>query len=169
MLLLPWDDIFADQLATDIIVEQRHTRAYNSTLYILYSFHRVASNSMEGGGWYDFAAPLPDAHPRLAGTLLLRPLQQGFRKIVVWRCCGGHDLRETVKRFNETYDGQSTAFLPGHPYHDVWCRTSDPSIPGGHADSFITSITLHLRPEAVRKVDSLVKTRFEEVPAIQHI
>ena len=30
---------------------------------------------MEGGGWYDFAAPLPDAHPRLVGTLLLRPLQ----------------------------------------------------------------------------------------------
>ena len=30
---------------------------------------------MEGGGRYDFAAPLPDAHPRLAGTLLLRPLQ----------------------------------------------------------------------------------------------
>ena len=31
---------------------------------------------MEGGGWYDFAAPLPDAHPRLVGTLLLRPLQE---------------------------------------------------------------------------------------------
>ena len=29
---------------------------------------------MEGGGWYSFAAPLPDAHPRLAGPLLLRPL-----------------------------------------------------------------------------------------------
>ena len=26
MSLLPWDDIFADQLATDIIVEQRHPR-----------------------------------------------------------------------------------------------------------------------------------------------
>ena len=30
---------------------------------------------MEGGGWYGFAAPLPNAHPRLAGPLLLRPLQ----------------------------------------------------------------------------------------------
>ena len=69
----------------------------------------------------------------------------------MWRGCGGHDLRETVKRFNESYDGQSRAFLPGLPYHDIWCRTSDPSIPGGHADSFTTSIMLHLRPEAVRK------------------
>ena len=55
-------------------MQARRTRAYNSTLYILYTFHRVAYNSMEGDGWYDFAAPLPDAHPRLAGTLLLRPL-----------------------------------------------------------------------------------------------
>ena len=30
---------------------------------------------MEGGGWSSFAAPLPNAHPRLAGPLLLRPLQ----------------------------------------------------------------------------------------------
>ena len=30
---------------------------------------------MEGGGWYGFAAPLSNAHPRLAGTVLLRPLQ----------------------------------------------------------------------------------------------
>ena len=61
-------------------MQARRTRAYNSTLYILYSFHRVASNSMEGGGWYDFAAPLPDAHPRLVGTLLLRPLQPSLGK-----------------------------------------------------------------------------------------
>ena len=30
---------------------------------------------MEGGGGYGFAAPLSNAHPRLAGTLLFRPLQ----------------------------------------------------------------------------------------------
>ena len=56
-------------------MQARRTRTYSSTLYILHTFHRVALNSMEGGGWYSFAAPLPDAHPRLAGTLLLRPLQ----------------------------------------------------------------------------------------------
>jgi creatinine amidohydrolase len=28
---------------------------------------------------------------------------------------------------------------------------ADPSIPGGHADSFSTSISLYLRPESVRK------------------
>ena len=40
---------------------------------------------MEGGGWYSFAAPLPDAHPRLAGPLLLRPLHDnsGHDQILV--------------------------------------------------------------------------------------
>ena len=33
---------------------------------------------MEGGGWSSFAAPLPNAHPRLVGPLLLRPLHKAW-------------------------------------------------------------------------------------------
>ena len=33
---------------------------------------------MEGGGGYGFAAPLSNAHPRLAGTLLFRPLHMAY-------------------------------------------------------------------------------------------
>ena len=101
-----------------------------------------------GAGYVDFPVEL---HCSLVMSTLTSLAAQGFRKIVVWRGCGGHDLRETVQRFNEAFDGRSQAFLPGHPYHQVWCRLADPSIPGGHADSFTTSIMLHLRPEAVRK------------------
>src|SRR5450759_1212635 len=36
------------------------------------------------------------------------------------------------------------------PYHAIWCRISDPSIPNLHAGTFTTSIALHLRPETVR-------------------
>ena len=36
---------------------------------------RVALDSMEGGGWSSFQAPLVNARPRLTGPLLLRPLQ----------------------------------------------------------------------------------------------
>lgn len=42
-------------------------------------------------------------------------------------------------------------FLPPHPFHEIWCRLADPAIPVGHADSFTTSISLHLRPESVRQ------------------
>ena len=46
--------------------------AFTVSLYILHTIHQVASNSMEGGWWYGFQAPLSKAHPRLAGTVLLR-------------------------------------------------------------------------------------------------
>ena len=101
-----------------------------------------------GAGYIDIPAEL---HDSLVLSTLASLAEQGFRRIVVWRGCGGHDLRETVKRFNETHAGTSKAILPGHPFHDVWCRVADSSVPGGHADSFTTSIMLHLRPEAVRK------------------
>lgn len=112
-----------------------------------------------GAGYIDIPVEL---HDSLVLSTLESLAEQGFRKVVVWRGCGGHDLRETVKRFNETRNGQSRAFLPGLPYHDIWCRTSDPSIPGGHADSFTTSVMLHLRPEAVRK-DRIVDPKHNPV------
>ena len=101
-----------------------------------------------GAGYVDVPVEL---HESLVLTTLTSLARQGFRKIVVWRGCGSHDLRETINRFNQEFVGQAEAFLPGHPYHKVWCRIADPSVPGGHADSFTTSVMLHLRPEAVRK------------------
>ena len=44
---------------------------------------------MEGGGWYGFAAPLPNAHTRLSGTLLLRPLQEADTGRVVFLVTAG--------------------------------------------------------------------------------
>ena len=56
-------------------MQARRTRAYISTLYILHTFHRVAHNSMEGGGRYGITAPHLYAVTRLHGPLLLRRLQ----------------------------------------------------------------------------------------------
>jgi creatinine amidohydrolase len=56
------------------------------------------------------------------GHVLASLVDQGFRRLVIWRGCGGHDLRQTVERFNEQHSGPR-AFLPG----------------------------LHLRPEMVRR------------------
>jgi creatinine amidohydrolase len=73
---------------------------------------------------------------------------QGFGRIVVWRGCGGHQLAEAVDAFNRAQNAR--AFLPGQPYHDLWIKLGDPRDPGGHADSFTTSIALYLRPDHVR-------------------
>ena len=67
-----------------------------------------------------------------------------------------------MERFNDAFNGHAKAFLPEHPYHDIWCRLGDASIPGGHADSFTTSIALHLRPQAVLR-DKIVNPHHEPV------
>jgi creatinine amidohydrolase len=81
--------------------------------------------------------------------------------MLIWRGCGGHDLRSIVGRFNATYQGIARAYLPGHPFHDIWCSVADSAVPGGHADSFTTSIALYRHPEAVR-LDRLPQSVSEE-------
>ena len=100
-----------------------------------------------GAGYVDI--PL-EVHSSLVSATLGSLADQGFERIVVWRGCGGHDLRGTIRNFNQANAQRSEAFLPDHPFHDIWCRLGDPNVPGGHADSFSTSISLHLRPATVR-------------------
>ena len=100
-----------------------------------------------GSGYVDIPSKL---HSDLISATLGSLAEQGFERIIVWRGCGGHDLRGTVRQFNETNQYKAQAFLPEHPFHDIWCRLGDPNVPGGHADSFSTSISLHLRPATVR-------------------
>lgn len=100
-----------------------------------------------GSGYIDISK---DLHESLVFEVLESLSEQGFRCIVVWRGCGQHDLRDTIKRFNEEHKGRAKAYLPDHPYHDIWCRLGNSLNPGGHADSFATSIALYLRPNDVR-------------------
>ncbi len=100
-----------------------------------------------GSGYVDLPAEL---HELVIGAVLRSLADQGFGRIVVWRGCGQHDLTGTVERFNEEYAGRCRACVPDFPHHDIWCRVADPSVAGGHADSYTTSILMHLRPDAVR-------------------
>jgi creatinine amidohydrolase len=101
-----------------------------------------------GSGFIDLPQEL---HKMVVEHVLASLADQGFRRMVVWRGCGGHDLRAAVARFNEQYDGRARAFLPVLPYRAIWDRLGDPANPGGHADAFATSLALYLRPEIVRR------------------
>jgi creatinine amidohydrolase len=101
-----------------------------------------------GSGFIDIPVAL---HNALIEAMLDSLLKQGFRRIVLWRGCGGHDLAEVVERFNQVHQGQVQVLLPAQPFYEIWCRLGDPTIPVGHADSFTTSISLYLRPETVRQ------------------
>jgi len=100
-----------------------------------------------GAGYVDLPSTL---HEAIVDAVLRSLAEQGFRRILVWRGCGAHGLVPTVTRFNEELAGHARAFLPSHPFHDVWCRLADPDVAGGHADSFATSIVMHRHPEHVR-------------------
>jgi creatinine amidohydrolase len=92
-----------------------------------------------------------NVHRALLNAVLESLIEGGFRRIVVWRGCGGHDLDATVEAVNRAQHGAARIVLPDLPYHALWCQVGDPAVPGGHADSFATSLALYLRPNAVRQ------------------
>jgi creatinine amidohydrolase len=100
-----------------------------------------------GSGYIDLPQ---ETHEAVVSCVLESLFEQGFKRIIVWPGCGQHALGQVVERFNKTHSGKARAFQPELPYHGIWCRIGDPKVPGGHADSFATSIALYLRPESVR-------------------
>jgi creatinine amidohydrolase len=92
-----------------------------------------------------------DLHGRLVMSILNSMAEQGFNRIIIWRGCGGHNFDQVLQDFNTNNIGRAKVVQPALPYHDIWCRVGDPSIPGGHADSFSTSLALFLKPEMVRE------------------
>jgi len=101
-----------------------------------------------GSGYIDLPQEI---HEQVVGAVLQSLADQGFERIVAWRGCGQHALGHVVERFNREHRGQARAFWPEIPFHDIWMRMGNPDNPGGHADAFATSITLHLRPRSVRR------------------
>lgn len=91
-----------------------------------------------------------ELHEAVVEAVLRSLAEQGFARLIIWRGCGQHQLDQVVELFNATHTGRARAFLPAHPYGEIWDRVGDPAVATGHADSFATSIALYLRPEAVR-------------------
>lgn len=90
-----------------------------------------------------------ELHGRLVTSVLQSLVEQGFQRIIVWQGCGQHRLHQVIEQFNLTYKGKAQAFLPNPPYAQLWEKVA-PAVPGGHADGFVTSIALYLRPDGVR-------------------
>lgn len=100
-----------------------------------------------GSGFVD----LPQSvHEEVISAVLGSLHDQGFRRLVIWRGCGGHDLSRVVAAFNGENEG-CVVHQPELPYRDIWLEHGDPRDEGGHADGFATSLALHLRPELVRQ------------------
>jgi creatinine amidohydrolase len=146
-LTVDFDTWFVEAVA--LAAAERAAREYGVHTVVLPAlpFGPTPEHRGFGSGYVDIPV---DLHDELITSVLDSLAEQGFRRIVVWRGCGGHDLKQAVEQFNERHEGKTSAFLPAVPYRKIWCRVGDPNVPGGHADSFTTSIALYRRPEMVR-------------------
>jgi creatinine amidohydrolase len=99
-----------------------------------------------GAGYLDLPVAV---HEAVVRAILDSLRAQGFQVTVVWRGCGGHDLRRLVARYNGE-DHQMRVHLPEPPFPSLWSAAGGTAVPAGHADSFTTSIMLARRPELVR-------------------
>ena len=88
-------------------------------------------------------------HEALAEDVLESLAAQGFNTLVVWRGCGQHDLQAVIDPFNASHQ-DCAAYQPVIDYGTVCDTAFGRQIPGGHADSFATSIRLCLDKDAVR-------------------
>lgn len=88
-------------------------------------------------------------HEAVVEDVLESLAAQGFGTLLVWRGCGQHDLRAAIDRFNASHR-DCIAYQPVIDYGTVCDSAFGRPVPGGHADSFATSIRLYLNREAVR-------------------
>jgi creatinine amidohydrolase len=114
---------------------------------------RGPSSNTKSSGWCFYGAgfvDLPaDLHEAVGTAAMDSLVDQGFRRALVWRGCGGHDLTAAVGAFNQRRNGVCEARLPAQPFHAIWCEVADSKTPGGHADSFTVSICLYRYPDYV--------------------
>jgi len=146
-LPVDFDTWFAEQVCLEASGKAEKEFGIHSLVLPTMPFGPTPEHRNYGSGYIDIPK---DLHEALLLSVLKSLAEQDFRRIVVWRGCGQHDFRETIVQFNKEYQVKAEAYLPDLPYHDIWMRIGDPVNPGGHADSFTTSIMLYLRPELVR-------------------
>jgi len=88
-------------------------------------------------------------HEAVVEDVLESLAAQGFRTLIVWRGCGQHNLGAVADRFNASHE-RCAAYQPVIDYGAICDSAFGRPVPGGHADSFATSIRLHLDRDAVR-------------------
>jgi creatinine amidohydrolase len=86
-------------------------------------------------------------HEAVVADILNSLAAQGFRRMLIWRGCGQHELERVI----DTFNGGSTnarAYQPLADYGSI-ARSVLGDVAGGHADSFATSVAMHLDSERV--------------------
>ncbi len=141
------DTFWVSQAAEGISEAAEHTHGIGSLVAPTLPFGPTPAHVGYGSGYINLPQEL---HEQVLYHVLASLAAQGFRRILLLPGCKQHHLNEPVSRLNREYAGLARATTIRLPLYEIWCRFGDPYVPGGHADSFATSLALYLRAEAVR-------------------
>lgn len=146
-LPVDFDMWFVQTLAEAAADLAAHEHSINALVLPAVPFGPTSEHRNFHSGFVHLPAKL---HHALVYAVLRSICEQGFTRIVLWNGYTRHDLDGVVTQFNAEHAGRANVFLPDIPYQTIWSEVGDPTVPGGHADSFTTSLALFLRPEVVR-------------------
>lgn len=147
-LPVDFDTWFAEAVCVAASERAWMTEGIESLVLPVLPFGPTPEHRNFGSGYINLDQQL---HEAVLMKILESLTEQGFLRTMIWRGCGQHDLGKVVEKYNSSQCGRAQAYQPESPFQETWNRIGDSKIPGGHADSFTTSITLHLRPTSVRR------------------
>jgi hypothetical protein len=111
-LSVDFDTRFAETLALAAAQKAVHDSGVLSVVLPALPFGPTPEHRGYRAGYIHLPAEL---HAEVVAHTLRSLAEQGFKKLLVWRGCGGHDLDKAVKQFNKEWSGRATAFLPRLP------------------------------------------------------
>jgi creatinine amidohydrolase len=142
-----FDTWFAEELMVEAAQEAYRSSNYKALVLPALPFGPTPEHKNYGAGYINLPQNIFEG---VIKSVINSLIEQGFKKFVVWRGCGGHNLDRLIAEMTETAKDSVKIYNPGHPFYNVWCKFENPEFPGGHADSFTTSIGLYKRPESIR-------------------
>lgn len=141
------DTYWVTQVSEAISNAAAEREGIDSLVVPAFPFGPTPEDRAYGSGFIDLP---PRLHEKVVYAILDSLVQQGFRRLVVVTGGEQHRVEAPIARLNATYGPDYRAARLELPLRDIWCRVGDARVPGGHADSFATSISLYLRPASVR-------------------
>lgn len=142
-----FDTWFAETLMVEAAKEAYRLYNFKALVLPTLPFGPTPEHKNYGAGYINIPQSV---YEEVIKSIITSMVEQGFNRFIIWRGCGGHYLENVINDLNITYKNNIQIYNPRHPFYDVWCTFEDHNIPGGHADSFTTSIGLYKRPESIR-------------------
>jgi len=147
-LPVDFDTWFAEKVCNEVSKKSYEDFDINSVVLPAIPYGPTPEHKGFGAGYIHLPQNL---HETVYDAVLSSLVEQGFRRIIIWTGCGQHQLDSMVHEFQQKMGNQVNVYIPPKPYQPVLEQIGNPNIPGGHADTFTTSIALALRPNEVRK------------------